>query len=129
MLGWPADMLAAFLEQQRRAQAMHYRAAFADAVWLIVELGGAPVGRLYTDERPASLHLIDIALLPQWRGRGLGGAILADLIADAATRGLAVSLQVEKVNPARRLYERLGFCVVADNGPHDWMERPAQAGP
>jgi GNAT superfamily N-acetyltransferase len=129
MLGWPAEMLAAFLEQQRRAQAMHYRAAFADAAWLIVESGGAPVGRLYTDERPASVHLIDIALLPEWRGRGLGGAILADLIADAAARGLAVSLQVEKVNPARRLYERLGFRTLADNGPHDWMERPVQAGP
>lgn len=126
MLGWPAEMLAAFLEQQRRAQAMHYRAAFADAAWLIVESGAAPLGRLYTDERPASVHLIDIALLPEWRGRGLGGAILADLIAEAAARGLAVSLQVEKVNPARRLYERLGFRVVADNGPYDCMERSAQ---
>lgn len=129
MLGWPAQMLVAFLEQQRRAQAMHYRAAFADAAWLIVESGGAPVGRLYTDERPASVHLIDISLLPEWRGRGLGGAILADLIADAGERDLAVSLQVDKVNPARRLYERLGFCVVADNGPYDCMERSAEAGP
>ncbi len=127
MLGWPAEMLAAFLEQQRHAQQMHYRAAFADAAWLIVESGGAPVGRLYTDERPGSVHLIDISLLPEWRGRGLGGAILSDLIADAAARDLAVSLQVLKVNPARRLYERLGFRIVADNGPHDWMERSAQA--
>ena len=62
--------------------------------------------------------------MPERRGAGLGAALLADLIAQAEALGKAASLQVEKINPARRLYERLGFRTTADNGPYDAMERP-----
>ncbi len=122
--GWPAEMARAFLDQQHRAQDHHYRAAYPDAEWLIVEQEGRPIGRLYVEERAQSLHLIDISLVAERRGSGAGGALLADLIDHSGALGKAVSLQVEKVNPARRLYERLGFRTTADNGPYDWMERP-----
>ena len=122
--GWPPELARAFLDQQHRAQEQHYRAVYPGADWLIVEREGRPVGRLYVEERALSLHLIDISLLPERRGSGLGSALLADLIARAEALGKAVSLQVEKVNPARRLYDRLGFRATADNGPYDVMERP-----
>lgn len=123
--GWPPEMQSAFLAQQHDAQHRHYRAAYADAEWLIVLQEGAAIGRLYLEPRDATLHLIDISLLPERRGIGLGGAILADLIKHGRAMGKAVSLQVEKTNPARRLYERLGFRTTADSGLYDWMERPA----
>jgi len=104
--GWPAPMQAAFLEQQHQAQHRHYRAVYPDAEWLLIEQGGVPIGRLYLAERDEMLLLVDIALLPEARGSGLGTAILADLLA-AETR--PVQLHVDRRNPARRLYERFGF--------------------
>ena len=123
-LGWPPEMLAAFLGQQFDAQHRHYRARYPAAEWLIVEAGEAPVGRLAVERREDGLHLIDIALVPERRGSGLGGAILADLIAEAEALGLPVSLHVDQANPARRLYERLGFRGVETHPPYLWMERP-----
>ena len=122
--GWPPELTRAFFDQQHRAQEHHYRAVYPGADWLIVEQEGQPIGRLYVEERVQSLHLIDISLVPERRGSGAGSALLADLIAQADSLGKATSLQVEKVNPARRLYERLGFRATADNGLYDAMERP-----
>jgi len=75
--------------------------------------------------RAAEVFLADIEILPEWRGRGLGTAIVGAILADATTRGLPTSLQVLKVNPARRLYARLGFRVVAQTPTHYVM----RAGP
>ncbi|HKR24506.1 MAG TPA: GNAT family N-acetyltransferase [Allosphingosinicella sp.] len=119
--GWPPEMQRAFLEQQHRAQHQHYRQVNPEGEWLIVEQGGAPIGRLYLNELEGELHLIDISLLPEARGAGLGGAIMADLMADAAGRAKPITLYVEKFNPARRLYVRLGFEAVEDKGVHDRM--------
>src|SRR5436190_21085505 len=74
--GWPAEMQEAFLAQQHEAQHRHYSIHHADAEWLIVERGGAPIGRLYLREEPERFHVIDISLLPEYRGQGVGGAIL-----------------------------------------------------
>jgi len=124
--GWPPEMQSAFLDQQHRAQHQHYRNVYLGAEWLIIERGADAIGRLYLDESDADLHLIDISLVPEQRGAGLGGAILADLLALAAAKGKAVSLYVEKFNPAQRLYRRLGFTVMEDQGVYDRMEwRPS----
>lgn len=123
--GWPEEMRAQFLDQQHRAQHRHYRSAWPEGEWLILEQDGAPIGRLYLGEDKASVRLIDISLIPESRGAGLGGGILADLLRDAAVRGKSVVLHVEKGNRARRLYERLGFAAVEDKGAYDRMVRPA----
>lgn len=126
--GWPAAQQAAFLAQQHRAQHLHYRNVFPDAEWLIVERDGEPIGRLYLDETGDRVMLIDISLVPAARGAGLGGAILADLMAAAGAAGKWVSLHVERLNPARRLYVRHGFTLVSDKGIYLEMEwRPAAA--
>lgn len=122
--GWPPEMLAAFLGQQFDAQHRHYRTQYPAAEWLIVEAGGTPVGRLAVERRDSSLHIIDIALVPERQGGGLGGAILADLIDEAEALELPLSLQVDAANPARRLYERLGFRTLDARPPYEWMERP-----
>jgi ribosomal protein S18 acetylase RimI-like enzyme len=122
--GWPPAAQEAFLRQQHEAQHSHYAQHYADAEWLIVERGGEAVGRLYLLETADGLHIVDISLVPQSRGQGIGGAILRDILALAGER--SVSIHVEKVNPARRLYARLGFEVVADRGLYDLMRAEPQ---
>lgn len=122
--GWPPEAQAAFLLQQFEAQHSHYRLHYPNAEWLIVERDGAAVGRLYLEEWSREIRIIDISMAAGSRGTGIGGAILEDVIADGGSRGKAVSIHVEKNNPARRLYERLGFAVIEDKGVYDLMERP-----
>jgi GNAT superfamily N-acetyltransferase len=119
--GWPVELQESFLAQQAAAQHSHYALHFGDAEWMIIERGGEPIGRLYLDERPGTLHIVDIALLPHGRGQGVGGAILRDILDRAAVLGKAVSIHLERTNPARTLYERLGFEVVEDHGAYDLL--------
>jgi ribosomal protein S18 acetylase RimI-like enzyme len=129
--GWPEELRRIFLRQQFDAQHHHYRAHYPDAEWLVVSQHGRDVGRLYLEEWPSQYRIIDIALLPEARGQGIGGAILADVLAMAAAVGKAVSIHVEKNNPALSLYRRLGFATAEDKGVYDLMEWRAgdEAGP
>ncbi|HLL31453.1 MAG TPA: GNAT family N-acetyltransferase [Allosphingosinicella sp.] len=120
--GWPAEMQQQFLAHQADAQHRHYQRHYPDAEWLIIERGGKPIGRLYLEEWPSQIRLIDISLLPEGRGRGAGGAILADLQEQAASAGKALSIHVERNNPAMSLYLRLGFAKVDEHGVYDLME-------
>lgn len=81
----------------------------------IILLSGAPVGLLKVVRSPDSWDLIQIQILPEKQGGGLGSSILGTLLADADEAHASVSLSVLRANPARRLYERLGFRIVAEN--------------
>jgi GNAT superfamily N-acetyltransferase len=120
--GWTPEAKAAFLDQQHRAQHAHYRGAYADAEWLIVEKGAEAIGRLYLARSGETLLLVDISLVPEWTGQGIGAAILTDLIALARKERRPISLHVEKRNPAQFLYRRLGFAFAEDKGIYDRME-------
>jgi len=120
--GWPPEMQAAFLQHQHEAQHSHYGNAYPNSERLVIERGGEAVGRLYLEEFDKEFRIIDIAFLPQARGQGLGEAILRDIHEMASAKGKPVSIHVEKNNPARRLYVRLGFEVKADAGVYDLME-------
>jgi ribosomal protein S18 acetylase RimI-like enzyme len=121
-LGWPEPMLDSFLAQQHGAQHRHYRLVFPDGEWLVIEQSGKPVGRLYLNETEDNLHIVDIALAEPFRSTGIGSAILRDLIDQAHASGRSVSCRVEHANePAARLYRRLGFELVGDDGLHARM--------
>lgn len=120
--GWPAEQQQAFLRQQHQAQHNYYASVYPEAERLVIERGGGGIGRLYLAEWPNNLRIVDVALLPEARGGGLGEAIIRDIGADAASRGKKVSIHVEKFNPARRLYLRLGFVAVEDKGVYELME-------
>jgi ribosomal protein S18 acetylase RimI-like enzyme len=122
----PADMLSKIMEQQFHAQTQGYRAAYPQARLEIVTVDAAPVGRLATDRGADGLHLIDIALLPERRGQGIGGALLRTLIDEAAATGTSVTLQVARDNlAAQRLYHRQGFALTAANDIHLTLRWPA----
>jgi GNAT superfamily N-acetyltransferase len=127
--GWPEDLKQAFLEQQHRAQHHHYQGHYPGALWLIVEKDGEPIGRIYLHEREDEIRLIDIALLPAHRRRGIGGAMIGDLLEWAAGLGRSISLHVEPNNPVRPLYVRLGFESQGLNGAYEAMIwRPEDGG-
>jgi GNAT superfamily N-acetyltransferase len=120
--GWPPEVQRDFLAHQFDAQHRHYRQHYPDAEWLVIERSGEAVGRLYLEEWKDQLRLIDIALLPDARGAGLGSAILADLMDQAAAAGKPLTIHVERNNPAMLLYLRLGFVAIDEHGVYDLME-------
>ncbi|MDN5000405.1 GNAT family N-acetyltransferase [Bradyrhizobium sp. WYCCWR 12677] len=118
---WSDAEKAAFLDMQFRAQHVHYQQNHPDADWLIIMRSAADIGRLYLERLPDRHCIIDIALLPDHRGRGLGEALLRDLLDEAASAGRDVEIHVEKQNPAMALYRRLGFSTQQDKGVYDLM--------
>ena len=97
-------------ESERRARVL---ASFDCAE--IILLAGAAVGLLKVVRGPDNWDLVQIQIVPEQQGRGFGSTILEKLLADAEQAHVTVSLSVLKVNPARQLYERLGFRIVAQN--------------
>lgn len=120
--GWDAAQAEGFLRLQFAAQQQHYRSALAGADDRIVCIAGLPVGRLLVARDAGRLRLADLALLPAYRNIGIGGHLISDLLDEARERRVPVTLHVAKDNPARRLYERLGFQMLADQGVHLLME-------
>ncbi|MEA2024496.1 MAG: GNAT family N-acetyltransferase [Actinomycetota bacterium] len=84
---------------------------------------GEEIGFLFYEERSDHLYLGNIALVPQYRRRGIGSAILAKIIDEAETAGLPIRLQVLKPNPARQFYEKRGFVVIDETDHHFQMIR------
>lgn len=123
--GWPPEMLEAFLRSQFDAQRRHYRTYYPACEFDLLELRGEPIGRLYLDPREDSLHVVDISFLPPHRGHGFGGAILTAVKAAAGDSRRGLGMMVERNNPARRLYDRLGLRVVDDQGVYlEMLWRP-----
>jgi ribosomal protein S18 acetylase RimI-like enzyme len=122
-LGWDEAQTRAFLEMQFTAQHEDYQRRFSQADFQLVLYDGRPVGRLYVSRTADEIRIIDIALLPDWRGRGIGGALLGPILEESDRTGRPVRLHVEKNNPALRLYARLGFERAADAGVNWLMER------
>jgi len=129
-LGWPPEQVEAFLRMQFHAQDTHYRTHFPAAAFDIVLIDDEPAGRLYVDRRPDEFRVVDISLLPEYRGRGAGSALFAALFAEATAAGLPVRIHVESFNPARRLYDRLGFVQTDTTGVYHLLEwvPPARPG-
>ena len=113
-LGWPVETERAFMKMQFEAQRGDYERRHPGARCQVVELRRCPVGRLWLAEDARSLTVLDISLVAELRGQGIGGECLRRVLrrADAARRD--VELQVVRGNPARRLYERLGFRAVGE---------------
>lgn len=128
--GWPQEQIEFFLLQQFEAQHSHYLEHFSNAAWeVILDAQGAPIGRLYLDEREKDFHIIDIALLPRARGQGIGTGILGNLIDRANASGKSVTIHVEMNNPAMSLYQRLGFQFVEEQGIYLLMKHHPTATP
>ncbi|MEM9218731.1 MAG: GNAT family N-acetyltransferase [Cyanobacteria bacterium P01_F01_bin.150] len=119
---WSEEEKKAFLEFQFNAQHRFYQDQFKNAAFWVVEQSGGSIGRLYLDRRADEIRIIDIALLPDFRDRGIGTALLNAILAEARTKRLPVRIHVEYNNRALNLYHRLGFRQVAADGVYYLME-------
>lgn len=119
---WPVEQKIAFLVQQFEAQRSHYYGNYDKAEFLVILENDVPIGRLYLHRRPEDLRIVDIALMPEHRRRGIGGMLLRELIERSRGEGLTVSIHVEFNNPAMHLYERLGFRQIESSGVYHLME-------
>lgn len=109
LVGWDEAQEKAFLAMQFGVRDRAYADRHPGSARSVIEVAGRPVGRLWIDDQPDEICIVDIALLPDARNKGVGSRILGDIIRDASARGLPVALHVANGSPARRLYERLGF--------------------
>lgn len=123
-VAWPADFKAAFLEQQFDAQDRHYRENYPGATLDVVVVDGVAAGRFLVARWPQEIRVMDIAFLPEFRGRGLGTRLLRALFAEADASRREVSIHVERLNPALELYRRLGFELREDKGVYLMLARP-----
>ena len=119
---WTDEQKEGFVRMQFQAQHAWYQEHYGDAQFDVVLIDGVPAGRLYVHRRAAEIRLVDISLVPELRGRGIGSDLLRELMAEAEAAGKPLTIHVEKYNPAMRLYLRLGFKPIEDRGPYDLME-------
>lgn len=105
------------------AQESFFREHFVPANMRVIICEERDVGLLHVERESAAVFLANIQILPEFQCRGLGTAVVQQVLADAEASGLPVRLQVLKTNSdARRLYERLGFQVTDLTGSH-WQMR------
>ena len=125
---WSEEEKRTFLAQQFEAQSVDYARNYPDAAYDVVMVDGKPAGRLIVARWKDELHIVDIALLPEFRGRGIGSRLLQPLLEEADGKGVKTTIWVEHQNPAQTLYRRLGFGPVDESGIYHLMERPAGGG-
>jgi ribosomal protein S18 acetylase RimI-like enzyme len=116
LVPWSEADKRAFVRSQFEAQHLYYHRHYAGAEYSIILERGRPAGRLYVDRRSDEVRVIDITLLPEYRGSGIGSALLSQLKEEAHAGGKPLTIHVEHQNPALRLYGRLGFERVSDDG-------------
>jgi ribosomal protein S18 acetylase RimI-like enzyme len=119
---WTPRQRQEFLAMQAEAQNEHYRKYFPDADYFIIVVKGEKAGRLYISRSREEIRIVDIALLPDFRGAGLGERILQGILQEAHQKDIPVRIHVEKNNPALRLYQRLNFRACEDKGVYWLME-------
>jgi ribosomal protein S18 acetylase RimI-like enzyme len=117
LVDWSDAEKAVFVRQQFDAQTRHYRQHYPTATQDLILVDDEPAGRLYVVRWPSEIRVVDIALLPEHHGKGIGGKLLRDVQTEGAASGRCVTIHVERFNRAQRLYDRLGFVPVEDAGP------------
>ena len=121
---WDDAQKETFLRMQFDAQDAWWHENYAEASFDVILVDGEPAGRLYVHRGPSEIRIVDIALMPEHRGGGVGTRLLEDLSAEADAAGKSLTIHVERMNPALRLYERLGFSLAEDKGVYLFLERP-----
>jgi ribosomal protein S18 acetylase RimI-like enzyme len=115
---WTAEQKQQFVRMQWEAQKSHYATQHPHAAHEIICLERNDLGRLYLDRTGEKFHILDITLLPEHRNRGAGSFLLGQIMAEAKKAGKPVSIFVETFNPSLRLFQRLGFTPIQQEGFH-----------
>lgn len=123
MIGWTEEEKEKFLRSQFESQQNHYKFYYAKARFDIILYRNQPVGYMYVDRGAKEILGVDIAVLPEYRSKGIGGLLIRDLLMEAEEKGVPFNIQVLKQNTkALKLYERMGFVYTGDTGLHFQMK-------
>lgn len=104
------------LQLQFELQHAQYMANYIRPSFDLIVIDNTPVGRLYVNRQQQEIRLVDISLLPEYRGQGIGRVLLQRLIEEARANNCCIGLHVDRDNPILDFYLRLGFQVEADRG-------------
>lgn len=118
---WSDEQKRAFIQMQFDAQTQHYQQHYQGASFDLIMYQQQAVGRLYVARSASAMRIVDIALMPEYCGRGWGTQLLKALQQQAEAQGKTLEIHVEQFNPALRLYERLGFVAQHLNGIYYFM--------
>jgi ribosomal protein S18 acetylase RimI-like enzyme len=119
---WDPAQQEAFLQLQFRGQQRHYQVQQLEVDNRVIQHDEQPIGQLIVMRSDREIRLADISLLPEYRGAGIGTALISELFDEASESGRPVTLHVEKSSRAVGLYERLGFKRTSETGFHYKME-------
>ena len=122
LLPWSDEQKQAFVLAQFNAQQQHYHQTYPDATHDIILSANRAAGHLYVARLKKEIRIVDMALHPRDRNRGIGSALLKGLISEASQARKLLSVYVESFNPALRLFERLGFSRSEEQGIHLLMQ-------
>ncbi len=123
LLPWSEEQKRAFVLAQFNAQQQHYQKTYPDATHDIILSHNRATGHFHVARLEEEIRIVDIALHPGNRNRGIGSDLLRKLISEASQAGKPLTVYVESFNPALRLFERLGFSRSEEQGIHILMQR------
>ncbi len=127
LVPWDDEQRKSFLTMQFVAQHSHYREQFPEASYSVILRDDSAVGRFYILREEREIRILDITVLPEYRNGGVGTTLLRDLLNEAEQSGKRVLIYVETFNPSLRLFERLGFKSIAEEGLNFLLEWRADA--
>ena len=121
-MGLSDQQIGPLIAMQHNARRQAYAAKYPGARDSVILVDGQKVGRLLVAESDDEIRLVDIAVMSGHQSKGIGTTVLRLLLDSAAEAEKPVRLQVATLNPAKRLYERLGFATIGDEGGYFLME-------
>ncbi|HEX8397351.1 MAG TPA: GNAT family N-acetyltransferase [Pyrinomonadaceae bacterium] len=125
LVPWNDEQKRAFLEMQLLAQHQYYFSRYPAASYEIINLAQQPIGRLYVDRSGETIKILDITILPEYRSKGAGGKIVAEIMREGEQTNKPVEIYVENFNHSAKFFARLGFEPVAEEGFHVlWQWKP-----
>ncbi|MBK7393693.1 MAG: GNAT family N-acetyltransferase [Chloracidobacterium sp.] len=110
--GWDEEQQSAFLDMQFRARQQAYKIQFPKTEYSIVTVDQNSAGCLTVERSADQIRIVDIAILPDYRGRGIATHLIEQLQTESAASARPLVLRVDVTNiKAKELYEKHGFFV------------------
>lgn len=122
MVPWETEQKQQFLQLQFEAQHQHYTAKYPNGSFQIIKFDNKNIGRLYLSELEDEIRIIDLMLVTEYRGQGIGTKILTDILQSAEK---PVRIYLETFNRSIGLFKRLGFQSISDEGIYCLWEAKA----
>ena len=122
MVPWSDEQREAFLRFQFDAQDRDYRSKYPGASFQIILKDDQPVGRLYVSREPEQIRILDLTVLPEFRGQGIGSSLILELVAEADRNQKPVTIWIEQFNPSQVIFQHLGFKISQDDGYNNLFE-------